>query len=175
MLVLAGCGASGAASMVRSTHSWGELRLTGPYLERVADAVTLMATHCDGPFSVVDHESETGFTEAPRPDQTRVQFVCPARVEARRYTRAQSRSADAEEETPRELVIPLTRPATPSVVPVATTTNAAVAPNSAPVATIESSPTTTDEVTPVDEATTPEAAPVSPALALPTPPATSTD
>lgn len=164
LVVLAGCGASGAASMVRTTNAWGELTLSGPYLERVAEAVTLMAIHCDGPFAVVDHESDTGFTQTPRPEQTRIQFVCPARVEARRYAQAQGRrTAGAEEATTsRELVIPVTQPAATRDTPSANTANAntTIAPADTPSQT---TPTTTSAAT----------APDSPALALPPPPATS--
>ncbi|MFT5357889.1 MAG: hypothetical protein ACI9KE_005126 [Polyangiales bacterium] len=155
LVALSGCHVAGTATMVRTTRAWGELTLSGTYLDRVADAVILMATHCDGPFSVVDHDSETGFTETPSPEQTRVQFVCPARVETRRYRQAQHRTAGGERSTPRSLVIPgSVTEAAPAIALTASVTTAA-----SPTALTTASPTITSA-----EVSEPPA--TSPALAL---------
>lgn len=156
LVALSGCHVAGTATMVRTTRAWGELTLSGTYLDRVADAVILMATHCDGPFSVVDHDSETGFTETPSPEQTRVQFVCPARVETRRYRQAQQhRTAGGERSTPRSLVIPgSVTEAAPAIALTASVTTAA-----SPTALTTASPTIASA-----EASEPPA--TSPALAL---------
>ena len=82
LLMLAACGtAEGSARMYQTTDSGGEVILEGNYLDRVADAVVLMATHCDGRFLVVDEEVEDGYKEAPDPGETFVEFVCMGRVD----------------------------------------------------------------------------------------------
>ncbi|MFT5359500.1 MAG: hypothetical protein ACI9KE_006743 [Polyangiales bacterium] len=76
LITLTGCGAGGVATMVRTSQTGGELELSGPYLARTADAVVLMATHCDGFFAVLDEHAEGGLRDTPAREQTHLEFVC---------------------------------------------------------------------------------------------------
>lgn len=81
-LALVGCSAPGSARIVEANAQGGEIVLEGRYMDRVAEAVRLMAVHCDGDFAVIDEMGERLHLDAPSRDQTHAEFVCTDRAVA---------------------------------------------------------------------------------------------
>jgi hypothetical protein len=69
---LAGCG---SAHLVRADRHGGRVALDGAYMERVADARLLMASHCEGRFTILTADGH-GAVDAPAPDQETADFEC---------------------------------------------------------------------------------------------------
>ena len=78
-LVLGGCAGAPGAWLVRKTPTGGVVEVEGPYMERTAKAMIVMAVHCDGPFEVLDGEGRR--VDSPSTEQRRQPFVCTERTE----------------------------------------------------------------------------------------------
>lgn len=85
LLLSSACASGGMVHMTDMWSGGGTVLLEeGSYMDRTAEAVTLMATHCNGSFRVVDPRAPGGYTDAPGPDDRAVDFECSRGLHARR-------------------------------------------------------------------------------------------
>ena len=72
------CAAVGShARIVRADRYGGEVALSGTYMDRAADALLVMAEHCDGRFRILAPAGTgTQYIDAPDRDQRWVDFEC---------------------------------------------------------------------------------------------------
>ena len=77
LLLATACGPN--VHFVRRQADGGELRLSGTYMDRAAEAQVVMAAYCGGRFAVlVERDGHVERVQAPEPEQSHVSFVCLA-------------------------------------------------------------------------------------------------